>query len=140
MERPKDTPDDDSDHDSGDEPEFGEHPWDWLDLPGHEQDKAFLAASIADHQRRWRDRVRARRAKATSDSADTSSSTIKRRIARGWLIFFACVVIGLLGTYFALHFNQRVLCSLLATCPARARERRPRFIHGRFLRSQRFLM
>ena len=36
------------------------------------------------------------------------TSTIKRRIAREWLIFLACIVIGLSATYFALYFGERV--------------------------------
>jgi hypothetical protein len=32
------------------------------------------------------------------------TSTIKRRIAREWLIFLACVVIGLVVSYFAFYF------------------------------------
>src|SRR5262245_12726751 len=36
------------------------------------------------------------------------TSTIKRHIAREWLTFLACIMIGFSVTYFALYFNQRV--------------------------------
>jgi hypothetical protein len=36
------------------------------------------------------------------------TSAIKRSIAREWLIFLACLVIGLSATYFTLYFNERV--------------------------------
>jgi hypothetical protein len=36
------------------------------------------------------------------------TSTTKRRIAREWLIFLVCIVIGLLVTYFAVYFGERV--------------------------------
>ena len=35
------------------------------------------------------------------------TSTIKRRIAREWLIFLLCTVIGLFIAYYVLYFDQR---------------------------------
>jgi hypothetical protein len=41
--------------------------------------------------------------------------TIKQRIAREWLIFLVCVVIGLSAAYFTLYYNKRVQMGLIKT-------------------------
>ena len=42
-----------------------------------------------------------------AESRPLMTSTIKRRIAREWLIFLLCTVIGLFIAYYVLYFDQR---------------------------------
>jgi len=43
------------------------------------------------------------------ESLTGMTSTTKRRIAREWLIFLVCIVIGLSGTYFTFYFGKRIV-------------------------------